>query len=247
MLSLLFIEKSEGMDYNRHYRLLIEKAKKENRSKSDGIYYEKHHIVMRSEGGTNNESNLVLLTPREHFVAHWLLHMEKPEEFNRALAFQLTGTINVLKDSKYTPSSRVIADIKERAAKLKSAEYKRRGYKPVPIPKSKRRQVGDYITTQEVKEKIKKSKKQAYGDKVGNLLKMDSEGNIITSYVHYSNFSNDSTIQKRVKTAANLGLLSEGFYWKYEKVRWKKRPKGWKGPDSFWKFKTQKELLSSNK
>jgi len=34
---------------------------------------EKHHILPRSLGGTNNPTNLVLLTPREHFIAHLLL------------------------------------------------------------------------------------------------------------------------------------------------------------------------------
>ena len=35
--------------------------------------FEKHHIVPRSLGGDNRESNLTRLTPREHFVAHLLL------------------------------------------------------------------------------------------------------------------------------------------------------------------------------
>ena len=36
-------------------------------------YTEKHHIIPKSLGGTNNKSNLVVLTAREHFVCHWLL------------------------------------------------------------------------------------------------------------------------------------------------------------------------------
>lgn len=36
-------------------------------------YCEMHHIVPRSEGGSNDESNLVKLTAREHFIAHLLL------------------------------------------------------------------------------------------------------------------------------------------------------------------------------
>lgn len=34
---------------------------------------EKHHIVPKSEGGTNEEANLINLTAREHYVAHLLL------------------------------------------------------------------------------------------------------------------------------------------------------------------------------
>jgi hypothetical protein len=36
-------------------------------------YKERHHIVPRCLGGTDDESNLVELTPEEHFVAHQLL------------------------------------------------------------------------------------------------------------------------------------------------------------------------------
>jgi hypothetical protein len=36
-------------------------------------YAEKHHIVPRSLGGGDDPANLVLLTAREHFLAHWML------------------------------------------------------------------------------------------------------------------------------------------------------------------------------
>lgn len=36
-------------------------------------YTEKHHIIPRSLGGTNDKNNLVRLTAREHFICHYLL------------------------------------------------------------------------------------------------------------------------------------------------------------------------------
>lgn len=36
-------------------------------------YCERHHIVPRALGGANDKSNIVRLTYREHFLAHWLL------------------------------------------------------------------------------------------------------------------------------------------------------------------------------
>jgi len=36
-------------------------------------YSEKHHIIPKSMGGTDDRSNLIALTPRQHFVAHWML------------------------------------------------------------------------------------------------------------------------------------------------------------------------------
>ena len=36
-------------------------------------YCEVHHIVPRSLGGSNDADNLIRLTARQHFVAHWIL------------------------------------------------------------------------------------------------------------------------------------------------------------------------------
>lgn len=36
-------------------------------------YVERHHIIPKSLGGTNDKTNIVKLTAREHFVCHWLL------------------------------------------------------------------------------------------------------------------------------------------------------------------------------
>lgn len=73
------------MDYNKHYLLLIEKAK--IRTLGKGVYKEVHHIIPRSEGGSNDPSNLVSLTAREHFVAHWLLHRADPTSTTRSFSF----------------------------------------------------------------------------------------------------------------------------------------------------------------
>ena len=62
------------MDYLCIYKNIIEKARTlEQQRIKEQIYTEEHHIVPRCMGGTNVSSNLVNLTPREHFICHWLL------------------------------------------------------------------------------------------------------------------------------------------------------------------------------
>lgn len=39
----------------------------------DSAYFETHHIVPKSEGGGDTADNLVALSAREHFLAHWML------------------------------------------------------------------------------------------------------------------------------------------------------------------------------
>lgn len=61
------------MNYRRIYDELITKAKQLNREKGKGEYFERHHIIPRSLGGLNRKDNLVLLTAKEHYLAHMLL------------------------------------------------------------------------------------------------------------------------------------------------------------------------------
>lgn len=61
------------MNYKNIYDALIKKAKLSNRRKTDNVYYEKHHIIPKCIGGLDTKDNLILLTAREHFLAHKLL------------------------------------------------------------------------------------------------------------------------------------------------------------------------------
>ena len=60
------------MNYKKIYTSLIETRKNRGRSKNNGIF-ERHHILPKCVGGKDTKDNLILLTPREHFLAHWLL------------------------------------------------------------------------------------------------------------------------------------------------------------------------------
>lgn len=59
------------MDYSKVYRDFIV-ARKAIEHTLEG-YTERHHIVPKSLGGSNDAANLVKLTPEDHFFAHLLL------------------------------------------------------------------------------------------------------------------------------------------------------------------------------
>jgi hypothetical protein len=59
--------------YTKYYNQLIESRKLLDRKFKSGCGFEKHHIVPKSLGGNNAKSNTVVLTPREHGLAHILL------------------------------------------------------------------------------------------------------------------------------------------------------------------------------
>lgn len=57
------------MNYKRIHDQIIDKY----RNKDRVGYMEKHHIILRCLGGTDDKENLVYLPPREHFLVHLLL------------------------------------------------------------------------------------------------------------------------------------------------------------------------------
>jgi hypothetical protein len=107
------------MNYKKIYDQICERANKESRVKGVSNYYESHHIVPICLGGSGSvkewatHENIVLLTAREHFLCHWLLHEMYPDNHKLAIAFNLMCKIQNNKQSRYKPSSRIIKYAKE--------------------------------------------------------------------------------------------------------------------------------------
>ncbi len=118
------------MDYLKAYYGIVKLAKIKERSG----YLELHHIVPRCVFGenllneiglanVNQESNLVYLTAREHFVSHWLLHRAFPKNKKLGLAFwAMAGMISPDHNRDYTPSSRAIAEARIAAVNGRKVE-----------------------------------------------------------------------------------------------------------------------------
>ena len=106
------------MDYKRIYQQLVNRAKKENRDYNSTECYERHHIIPKCMGGKGKNTqwrthpNIVVLTPREHYLSHSLLCEIYPEE--PKLKFALWAMSNQLGDQrKYKISSRQYQKVRE--------------------------------------------------------------------------------------------------------------------------------------
>lgn len=91
------------MDYLKHYINLIETRK--NRILDENEYYEKHHIHPKALGGSDDIKNLVTLTAREHFIAHWLLFKLFKDPKNKSkmgFALQSMSKTNGLSNRRIT-------------------------------------------------------------------------------------------------------------------------------------------------
>lgn len=86
------------MNYQKIYNNIIQRGK--NRILEG--YKEKHHIVPRCLGGTDDEENLVSLTPEEHYLCHLLLVKIYPNSIRlvKAAMFMISSNNNVKRNNK---------------------------------------------------------------------------------------------------------------------------------------------------
>jgi hypothetical protein len=75
--------------YSKVYFSTIEKAVQRGWKKARGR--ERHHIIPQSLGGSNDKSNLVYLSCREHFLCHWLLVKMTEGEYYHKMVYALMG------------------------------------------------------------------------------------------------------------------------------------------------------------
>lgn len=124
-----------SLDVIEFYRNNLDLAKKQydelmNKSKARGLdkkaligYYEIHHIIARCLDGSDDKDNLVLLTYKEHVLAHMLLHVLNPENRDLFLAFSLLIQVN--HDDPNTPFSvnlDYLSELKTKRSELMKGE-----------------------------------------------------------------------------------------------------------------------------
>lgn len=77
------------MNYIKHYDVLVTRGK--TRKLSDQ-YLERHHIIPKCLGGSDDIENISLLTPEEHYTAHLLLVKIYPNEKKLVFAAVMMNT-----------------------------------------------------------------------------------------------------------------------------------------------------------
>jgi hypothetical protein len=108
--------------YKKWYNQIVANGKKTKQPN-----HERHHILPRSLGGSDNESNLVYITAREHFICHWLLikiYKEGEEHWKMLNALRMMRVENKTQERYNTKiTSRVYAKLKEEYTKLQSERF----------------------------------------------------------------------------------------------------------------------------
>lgn len=168
------------MNYQNVYDKLIEICVERKEVKG---YKEVHHIVPRSLGGSDESSNLVELTAREHFIAHLLLAKIYPDTgmvhaaFKMACIFRDNGKVKInsrlYEMLRREHAMRVSTDTVARAKKSKALKGKKQSPEHIRARTDARLKNGPWLS-EETKKKIGEGNKGKVGSWAGKKLPRES-------------------------------------------------------------------------
>lgn len=233
------------MEYKKIYDNLMLSGlnKKEERLelKKNGYYFEGHHIIPKSKGGSGNSNrpknnpNIVLLTAREHFLAHWLLWRIYRDR-QSSLSFNKMTISN--KHQKRISSSRGYEEARESFRQTNIGNQYGKGNVKVISEEQKKKQSqimkGRYIGnknpfygkshTDEAKNKIKKSREGVNKNKIwnykgrkiiiknGEVVSIFETTQEIAKFIGCSNSNVRHVLSGNQKTAKGFQIINESEY-----------------------------------
>ena len=201
--------------YNKWYYKIINTAKLLNRSKYTE-YFENHHIIPKCMGGSNHYNNLVLLTPREHFICHLLLTKFVTENFKYKMAL----SVNIM-----------IHDNFNSARKFTSREYNTaRKYiiESLKLPKSKESILKGIETRKRNNKKISDETKRKMSEKRKGLIhisNIDLKQTKMINEIELSLYIENGWVKGRL-----FGIKDGKRHSDEQKEKWSLERKGCKQP-----------------
>lgn len=173
------------MNYLKIYQSLINDAK-EN-PKADN-YKEIHHIVPKCMGGDDSSENLVKLTARQHYLAHWLLY-KIYKTSNLVHAWHAMSIVGVGQDERKI-NSRLFEYCKKERRKILSAKYSGKGnnfYGKTHTEETKKKISNIhhgkvYKTDQQIKKWVEDVAKQPKSEE--HKKKIGRKGLVILQHIH---------------------------------------------------------------
>lgn len=98
------------MTYNEFIQAILDTRGRFN--VPEGEYKERHHIIPKCMGGTNDKANLIDLYAREHFIAHKLLAEENPDNYDLLLAWWCMSIVSNEDEQRYTLTPEEYEEVK---------------------------------------------------------------------------------------------------------------------------------------
>ena len=190
------------MNYKKHYDMLIERS----RNRTLKGYYEKHHIIPKCLGGSDDKNNIAILTPEEHFLAHQLLvkiYPNSPPLINAAIIMTTHHTST-------RTNNKLFGWLRRRASISRKQWIEQNGHPKGMLGK---------LHSEEKKKQISNSAKKSMTDSVGvKVYAYNLDGTFYKEYATLTECAND------LKTnPSNVKYTAEGHfgYCKGKQLRYK--------------------------
>lgn len=229
------------MDYNKIYDSVINNARSKYRSKGKGVYYEEHHILPLSLGGSQKKSNLVLLTAKEHFICHKLLVEIYPDNVKLFYAVWMMSNVRG-EEFNGVIGSIEYSRLKEINSKIQSVAFKDKNN---PIRNLNRKKelnpMWKHVWEKESTDKISQGVKEFYKNNPENLLKLGLKKE---KHPHWGKTGDDAPFGGHNHTVESKSMISVSLKGKYigelssqfgvikdaeiierQKLTWKNKPK----------------------
>ena len=158
--------------YTQCYYNIIARAQK----RINSAYTEKHHIIPKSLGGSDQDANLVKLTAREHFICHRLLCKMVSGKQKQSMVYALWKmTMRNKKQKRYIPNSRIYDNVKKllsdskKGVKLSEKHKQSMRVPKGPMSSEEKQKRSDAnkgkLKTEETKKKMSEAKKKMWADR----------------------------------------------------------------------------------
>lgn len=167
------------MNYQKLYDALIANRRTQGRPQG---YVEVHHIVPRSFGGSNDPTNLIPFTAREHFIAHRLLAKIYPNSGMTHAVFKMACvnltmkryrvTSRVYEQLRIEHAYRVSTDEVAKAKKSLAGKGKKQSPEHIAARTASRKKNGSWLS-EETKQKIGNGNKGKIGPWAGKTMPAD--------------------------------------------------------------------------
>jgi hypothetical protein len=218
--------------YTNTYNSIVNRA---SQRILDG-YTETHHIIPRSLGGPDTPDNLVVLTPREHFLCHWLLTKmvkgkRKQWSMINALGFMMWAEND--NQERYKVNARLYEQLKQKHSDMKSwamtgernpqygkkwSEERKQAFKKIRAKQAP--------MSEEAKEKIRQSRlgktwDDDYKKRMSDIKKVQNAGE---NNPMYGKTHSDETRRKISEAAKGRKFSADTIEKRAAKLRGRKKP-----------------------
>lgn len=206
------------MNYKKIHDAIINRAK----TRVVEGYVEEHHIIPKSMGGTDDSSNIVNLTPEEHFLIHILLMKIYPDNHNLIYAVKLMCEHNTTNRM----SNKLYGWLKRRHSEASSIKFKTMWSNPKKRAQIINSMIVSFNTPEHKKQKSEMMKREWQNNRdkrLSQIQKLQKEYNKHTANIVRDKWKNDEEYKLKMRNRKPRGPDGSKMKAKWSDPVWREK------------------------